>query len=349
MAESDEAIGQVSDVLIMDWNESPLGPPLVAVQRVAAAARFLHRYPRGLMEEVAQLAAGYLGVHPSQVLLTSGVDEAIDIAMSLVDRGLGVKPGFDFDSRALACDKPFVPIPLDADWQPTWNVPRITSADAVFIAQPGNPTGNLIQQEWLDKARDTAGYLFIDETYQEFCSAPSVLSHPFSDSRTMVYRSFAKAFGLAGIRVGCLIGHQDLIARLEPRRRFMPIDAVSLNAAAAVLEEPSFVGELTSHVLRARPQLAACLRDSGLFAEVRDTETNFVIARVAPGTSEAFVVALARRGVQVKDCGFFGLADWIRVGVASWADQSRLGEVLGRIRAEGVPGTPVSAGPAPGW
>jgi histidinol-phosphate/aromatic aminotransferase/cobyric acid decarboxylase-like protein len=150
----------------------------------------------------------------------------------------------------------------------------------------------------------------------------------------MIYRSFAKAFGLAGLRVGCLIGHRDLITRLEPFRRFMPIDAVSLNAAAGALAEPGFVAELVTHILAARPRQVQILRDSGLFLDVRDTETNFVIARLPAGTSDDFVAALARHRVRVKACDFFGLDDWIRVGVGSWDDQARLAEVLAALRAE---------------
>jgi histidinol-phosphate aminotransferase len=329
---------KVQDLLILDWNESPLGPPPVAVQRIIDRAHLLHRYPRGLMEEVGGLAARYLGVDSSQILLTSGVDEAIDITMSLAERGVGVNPGFDFNARVLVCGKPFLPIPLGSDWQPPRCAEEVTKSDVVFIAQPGNPTGNLIRQEWLDEAREAAGYFFMDETYQEFCSAPSVLSEPFLHERTVVYRSFAKAFGLAGIRVGCLVGHPDLIARLVSRRRFMPIDAVSLNAAAAVLEEPSFVRTLASHVLRARPELAAMLRQSGLFAEVRDTETNFVIARVRSGTADAVADTFASIGVRVKACGIFGLNDWIRVGVGSRKEQDLLAERLSAIRIKELSG-----------
>jgi histidinol-phosphate/aromatic aminotransferase/cobyric acid decarboxylase-like protein len=326
--------GNGYDELMLDWNESPLGPPPAAVERVIARAHLLHKYPRGLMEEVAGLAAQYLGIDSAQILLTSGVDEAIDIAMSQASRGLAVTPGFDFEPRVRACDRPFCPIPLGPDWQPPFWADQLGPGDAVFIAQPGNPTGNLIGQDWIDQVRASAGYFFRDETYQEFCSAPSALRQPIPDDGLMIYRSFAKAFGLAGLRVGCLIGHRDLITRLEPFRRFMPIDAVSLNAAAGALAEPGFVAELVTHILAARPRQVQILRDSGLFLDVRDTETNFVIARLPAGTSDDFVAALARHRVRVKACDFFGLDDWIRVGVGSWDDQARLAEVLAALRAE---------------
>ncbi|OXM62805.1 hypothetical protein CF165_34120 [Amycolatopsis vastitatis] len=94
----------------------------------------------------------------------------------------------------------------------------------------------------MEQPRDQIGHprqrpalvLFLDETYQEFSGAPSVLNGARPGRGLVVYRSFAKAFGLAGIRVGCLIAEAGLIAELAPARRFMPIDAVGLAAAAGV-------------------------------------------------------------------------------------------------------------------
>src|SRR5438309_12012441 len=93
--------------VLLDWNESPIGPSAMAVQRVVQAAPYLHRYPRGVVEEVSALTAGYLGVSPGEVLLTAGVDEAVDLALRLAARAWVSRPGFDgFPERAPAAGKP---------------------------------------------------------------------------------------------------------------------------------------------------------------------------------------------------------------------------------------------------
>jgi len=317
---------------LLDWNESPLGPPPAAVRRVIDAAQRLHRYPRGLMEEVTVLAADYLRVSPRQVLLTSGVDEAVDIALSLAKRGWGTRPGFDgYEDRVRANGKPFHPITLGPTWQPVGECEGLTDADIVFLAQPGNPTGNLLDPDWVRKVRSSPAHVFIDETYHEFSSSGSVIDDGIDD-RLLVYRSFSKAMGLAGIRIGCLVADADVVDRLAPVRRFMPIDAVSLSAAAGVLQDLSFVKQLTAYVLEARPALAATLGDSGLFAEVRDTEANFVVARLRPDSSEQVLAALNHAGIRVKSCEVLGLPGWIRVSVGSREDQHRLGTCLQRLR-----------------
>jgi histidinol-phosphate/aromatic aminotransferase/cobyric acid decarboxylase-like protein len=329
--------GAPGDDVLMDWNESPLGPPPTAVARVVDVAGQLHRYPRGLMAEVSSLAARRLGVSTDQLLLTAGVDEAVDITLSLAQCGWGVQPGFDgYPDRVTANGKPFHWMLLGPDWQPVEPMPSLGEGDIVFLAQPSNPTGNLYPADWIRRVRAAAQYVLIDETYQEFSSRPSALSDDSRDPGLLVYRSFSKAMGLAGIRVGGLVGAPEVIAWLRPRRRFMPIDAISLSAAAGVLTEPGYVKRLVEHVAAARPMLAGMLRDSGLFHEVRDTDANFVMAQLRPDTAEKVMNTLARHRIWVKRCEALGLADWIRVSVGTWEDQRRFGECLASVPTSSV-------------
>lgn len=317
---------------LLDWNESPLGPPPRAVRRVLLAANRLHRYPRGLMEEVTGLVAEHFGVATERVLLTAGVDEAIDITLSLAGRAWGVRPGFDgYPDRAAANGKPFHPIELGEDWLPV-ALPPVGGEDIVYLAQPGNPTGNLLPDAWVDAVRARAGYVFIDETYQEFSSRPSVLARVVDpEPGLLVYRSFSKAAGLAGIRIGALIGDPAVIDKLTDFRRFMPIDAISLHAAAGLLEEPGFLLRLSHYVRRQRAALIDALVTSGLFDEVRPSETNFVLAHVAPGSSAALTAGLARDLIRVKDCGVLGMPGWLRISVGSLPDHARLVRCLTRV------------------
>jgi histidinol-phosphate aminotransferase len=321
---------------LLDWNESPIGPPPLAVKRVVDTAERLHRYPRGLLGEVTALAASYFGVPRERVLLTSGVDEATDITLSLAARAWGLLPGFDgYHDRVTANAKPFRWIPLGLDWQPTAAPdPALGEGDIVYLAQPNNPTGNLLPAEWIDAVLSAAQYVFIDETYQEFSARPSALERASQPNPSLlIYRSFSKAAGLAGIRLGCLIGDAATIARLEPLRRFMPIDAVSLNAAAGLLEEPGFMEQLTAYVRRARPALYAMLRESALFDEVRESEANFVLAKPTAAAREALARQLALDLVRVKDCAVVGLPGWLRISVSSGVDQTRFAHSLSHVTA----------------
>ena len=285
------------------------------------------------MAEVTALAADYFRVSPRQVLLTAGIDEAVDITVSQAERGWGVQPGFDgYRDRVQANGKPFREIPLGADWQPARGADGLGAGDLVFLAQPGNPTGNLFDPDWIGEVRDAAEYVLIDETYQDFSSRSSILEQGLDSSRLLVYRSLSKGMGLAGIRIGCLVADPALIARLEPMRRFMPIDAVSLSAAAGALEDPGYVKRLAAYVVEARGELLALLRVSGLFTEVRESETNFVLARPRSGQAALILGWLAAEGIRIKACDGLGLPGWFRISVGTRDDHQRLKQSLQRVR-----------------
>jgi histidinol-phosphate aminotransferase len=323
----------IRDDVLLDWNESPIGSSHRAVTRVIRGAGSLHLYPRGLLEEVTALTAGYLRVSPSEVLLTAGVDEAVDLALTLARRAWVVQPGFDgYAARAELSGKPLRTIRLGADWQPAAGpVPVLGADDMVFLAQPNNPTGNLFRPDWLADLGRAAPYVFLDETYQEFSSNRSVLDSAGAEPGRLVFRSFSKAMGLAGVRLGCLVTGARDMARLRPLQRFQPIDAVSLHAVAGTLQDPAFIRRLTSYVLLARPALVAILRASGLFSRVRDTEANFVLAEPRDGTAAAVLAGLDREGIRVKPCESIGLPGWMRISVGSAEAHRRLRECLSRM------------------
>lgn len=318
--------------VLLDWNESPIGPSAMAVQRVMRAALYLHRYPRGVVEEVSALTAGYLGVSPDEVLLTAGVDEAVDLALRLARRAWVIQPGFDgFVERAAVAGKPVSVISLGNDWLPPGPDPAIGGEDMVFLAQPNNPTGNLFAEQWLTELRRASPFVFLDETYLDFSTRRSALAEARRDPGLLVFRSFSKAFGLAGARLGCLIAEADTLAALRPRQRFLPIDSISLHAVAGTLQDTSYIEQLTGYVRAARPALVDMLRTCGLFDDVRDTETNFVLALPRSQDAAALQSGLAGERIKVKACDVLGLPGWMRVSVGSPDDLLRLGACLSRI------------------
>lgn len=327
---------------LLDWNESPIGPPPSAVRRVAEMAADLHRYPRDLLPRVTEEVAGFLEVGSDEVLLTAGVDEATDIALSLAERAWVVEPCFDgYPDRVVANRKPYRRIALGSDWQPAPQI-GLGEGDMVFVAQPNNPTGNFFHDDWMREVRGAAQYVFLDETYQEFSSRESVLCGR-REVGLLVYRSFSKAMGLAGIRLGCLVAQPDVIARLAPLRRFMPIDSISLHAASAVLADAEFRTKMVDHVRLARVELTSMLRESAVIDEVRESEANFVLARPNPRLHSALLDELTVAGVRVKTCDVMGLPGWLRITVGSWQDQDRFGTVLKTFTAAG--GTPAGEHP----
>ncbi|MFA7767789.1 pyridoxal phosphate-dependent aminotransferase [Streptomyces sp. NRRL S-448] len=322
----------------LDWNECPLGPSPRAIARVRTASTALHRYPRGLLGEVTAAVAAHEHVSCDAVLLTNGVDEAVDLVLALTDTGWYVSPGFDsYPDRAIVRGVTMRRIGLDADWQPAVAAHHLRSRGTVFVAQPHNPTGNLFHADWLDDVMHGADLVFLDTTYADFSDDPAAWApaartagrHP----QLLHFRSFSKSHGLAGIRLGALIGAPSLIRELSRRQRFHSVDSVALHALAGSLEDPGHRARIREQVLTMRPEYVRALRRHPLFAEVRDTQANFVVSRCRPGTDSADITqALADADVWVRDSGPLGLAGWLRISVGTADDLTRLLSALDTVR-----------------
>ncbi len=339
------AVGGTSGIRL-DWNESPFGPSPEAVGRVVANAHDLHRYPRGLLGQVTEEVAHYHGVGPDCVLLTNGVDEAVDLALSLVASAWFVVPGFDgYADRARAGGKPTRPIPLDDAWEPTVLPHELARRGVVFLAQPHSPTGNMFRQDWVRQVVATAELTFLDTTYIDFAGVPLVTLSFEEHPELLVFQSFSKAFGLAGIRLGALIGEPGVIAALRDRQRFHSVDSIALHAAAGALDDLDHKSRLCHHVKRERPRYVATLRKAAVFGEVRDTQANFVLARCRNGwAAHQIVASLGAHGVWVRDCSSLGLHGWLRITVGTSNDLRQLSEALEAVWRFGLL---ASAEPAP--
>jgi histidinol-phosphate aminotransferase len=226
--------------------ENGIELPRQAVDQVISAARQLHRYPRGPLAEVTELAARYLGISSRHALLTACADEAVELALSLADRAWTVRPGSGYPSRAASARIPFLIIPLGSDWQPAPVADDLSGGDLVIFAQPGSSTGNRFDPRWIASVRAAAGHVLVDETYQAFSARASLVGEAVADEGLLVYRSLSHGLGLGGARVGCLVGGRETIGVLAGRRRFMSIDTVSLHAVAGLLSSPAALATLAA-------------------------------------------------------------------------------------------------------
>jgi histidinol-phosphate aminotransferase len=203
----------------------------------------------------------------------------------------------------------------------------------IVIANPNNPTGLAAPREDLLKIAEAApdAAVLIDEAYFEFCGEtgvgetliPALASHP----NLFVARTFSKVYGLAGLRLGVLIGAAEQIGYM--RRSGVPFNVNS--AALACLEEAlsdqEFVTSHVAQIKQGRAQLAQLFRELGL--QFWPSQTNFVLVRVGTHT-KAFVEAMQRRGMIVRDSSSNpGCEGCVRITVGT---PRQMDEVLPAIR-----------------
>ncbi|MGH2854649.1 MAG: aminotransferase class I/II-fold pyridoxal phosphate-dependent enzyme, partial [Solirubrobacteraceae bacterium] len=150
-------------------------------------------------------------------------------------------------------------------------------------------------------------------------------------------RSFSKAYGLAGLRIGCLVGEEELIGRLRARQAYLTTSGLAAEALVGALEsDPGFPHRHAREVRALREELIARLRATELFERVYDSETNFVFVRCATAGEAAWIrETLAKRGnVIVASTVPLGEPAGLRIGVSLQGDADRLIRGLTAIKQE---------------
>jgi histidinol-phosphate aminotransferase len=205
---------------------------------------------------------------------------------------------------------------------------RVFQPDVVFVCSPNNPTGGAVDLEVVEGiASEAPGMVIVDESYAEFArpgfeSAVSLLPR---FNRLVVVRSMSSAFGLAGVRIGYLVGSPLAVEAMRVVRVPYHLSSLSQAAArAALAHAPALLAHLEP-IRAERDRLIVGLRELGL--TVLDSDANFVLFGQFQDR-QAVWQALVERGVLVRDVGLDG---WLRVSVGSTADTTAFLAAMGTL------------------
>lgn len=255
--------------------------------------------------------ARHFGVDPERVLLTNGLDEGILMfAVGCLGRSRAADaeaiipvPAFDpYFAAAAAVGATAVHVPPGPGFAfPLDDVLHAISPRTrlVFLNTPGNPTGQAIDRDALCRVADAARHatILVDEAYVEF-AGESFLDELHGFPHVIVGRTFSKAYGLAGMRIGCLIGHPET---LDPIRAVTPVlnlNVMAVTAVQAALADPEYLPRYAAQVATSKARLYDACRRLGL--EHWPSAANFVLVRVGARAPEV-VAMLSERGVHVRD------------------------------------------------
>lgn len=329
-----------ADRLRLDMNESMMG----CSPRVRAALRRLKSEELAMYPEKGTAAARFapfFGVDASELVLTAGIDEALRlIADVFLERGraaLLAEPTFpmyrffaeqrEARIRALRCGED-MQFPLDDVLRALRRNPAV-----FFLPNPNNPTGVLLNEKTLARILDAAArtLVVVDEAYFEF-SGVTVLPWIRRWRNLAVTRTFSKAAGLAGLRVGCLFAHRELAAIFRSSQDPFPVGVAQLTAAEAALRDAKFMKRAAAEIIRGRKVLEGGLTRLGV--RVFPSAANFVLADF--GEPRARIIAsLARKGILIRDQSeAVGRAGFARITAGSPAQMrfflSALEKIMGR-------------------
>ncbi len=326
-----------SQVAQLDRNEALRGPPPGAVERVHAAIARGHIYPHEALARATATAAAHLGVGPEQAILTTGVDEAADLCILELGDPYTVTPGFDgYGDRAAALNHRCRAFALTTEHTlPRELLGAVTAGRLVMLASPNNPTANAFAPQSLRALLWRSAYLLLDETYVDFCAHAPGMEWLTEHPRLLVFRSFSKAYGLAGLRIGCLVGEERLIGRLRARQAYLTTSGLAAEALIGALEsDADFPHRHAREVGALRAELIARLRAVKLFERVHDSETNFVFVTCAsPAEATSIRETLAARwSVIVASTTALGAPAGLRIGVSLREHADRLIDGLTAIK-----------------
>lgn len=307
--------------ILLDANENAFGSPV----RHAGAA--LHRYPDPKNRELRAALAAVLRADTERLWLGNGSDDAIDLLVrALVDPGAPVAvpaPSYGVYAQRVTAHagvvKPFL-LDSDFDLDVDAAVAASRGAGLCIVCSPNNPTGNLLSRKRvMDLLERTEGIVAVDEAYIEFAgeehSLASLAGSNGPAERLVVIRTLSKAWGLAGVRIGSLIGDPELVSALDRIGLPYPLSSVSAEIGVRALEQQDLVTERIKEIRSERQWLASELAKLGL--RVLPSDANFLCFFVGdPGAVQARLAGAHR--VVVRDRSRMpGLAGALRVTVGT--------------------------------
>lgn len=321
-------------------NESPFAPSPRVLNAIVEAATKGNLYPVGA-RDLRQRLGGRERLDDAHVLLGSGSTELIDVVIrTFVGAGeevlLSVPTFSMYEARTRCVGGTPVLVPMTDEHE--HDVPGLIRAitertKVIFLCAPNNPTGNRISDADLRRVLRLGLPTVIDEAYYEFGSAESLsfLVHEFPNA--IVLRTFSKAFGLAGMRLGYALAHPAVIRLLNRVKVPWNVPTVTIAAASAALDDEAEFRARMDELRSARDELIACVqRIPGLVP--LPSEGNFVLVDIsATGVSaDEFVRAVMNEGVLIRSLAVHhAQKTFVRVTVGTLPQNRACSEALQRV------------------
>ena len=326
-----------ADKLRLDFNENTAGcSPKVRRALAKLTPKLLSMYPE--YDRGTRCLARHFRVKPEELLLTNGGDDALRLFFdAFVDAGAtaviceptfpmyrywGEVAGAKLEVHRYSAGMEF---PLDGVLQSLAAKPRV-----LFVCNPNNPTGTLIEKSIIEKILQAATHtaVVLDEAYAEFSGLtviPLVNQYP----QLFVARTFSKAAGLAGLRLGAVIANAESLAILRRATAPFPVNVAALAAAEAAVGDPKTMKLYVKNILRTRAWFEKELYELGV--KTYPSAGNFLLAGFGPGGSE-MCDQLQKRGVLLRDRAKEIGPGFVRVSIGTQKEMERLLKLIKRYR-----------------
>lgn len=333
----------LKEVVKLASNENCFGPSPKALAAIKRALKRINRYPDSSCFYLRKSLARFLGVGEDNLIFGNGSDEVISLAIrTFVNEGDEVviaKPTFlIYEIVSQIQNARIKSVPLAGGFKHDLKAMKNEvgpKTKMVFIANPDNPTGSYVTRAELEsffKGLPDSVIVFLDEAYFEF-AADGFKDYPngidyLDRPGLIVARSFSKAYGLAGIRIGYGISNPEAIGYMERTREPFNVNLLAQVAAEAALSDKAFLKKTLSHVAREKKFLYSAFRKMDL--DYVESATNFIIVDVKRDCKKVFT-ALLKKGIIVRDMKAWGFDTFIRVTIGTRKENRKFVEALKKV------------------
>lgn len=333
----------VKDVVKLASNENPLGPSKAAIAAIALSAKEMTRYPDGNAYALKHALAEKYMVAAEQITLGNGSNDVLELVarafaaqgdeVIYAEHAFAVYPiatkavgatGIVVTAKAYGHD-------LDAMLE------RITSrTKIIFIANPNNPTGTWLEtsalKQFLEKVPDRV-IVVLDEAYIEYLADVEDTIPWLNDFHNLVItRTFSKAYGLAGLRVGYALSHPEVADLLNRVRQPFNVNSLAQAAALASLGDEDYLQQARDINAQGMQQLIKGVEQLGF--DYIPSKANFLTINVHANAGELYE-ELLQEGVIVRPVANYGLPQHLRVSIGLEAENQRFLEALATVTGKG--------------
>lgn len=331
----------LTDVVKLASNENPLGPSVLAVEACRKAAEGIYLYPDSSGFQLKNKLSKQYDIKPNQITLGNGSNDVLDlIARAFLEPGKSAV----FSAHAFvvypiavqACGARAIVTPA-RDWGHDLDAMLAAIAPdtcVIFIANPNNPTGTWVNRQALEAFLDAVPehvMVVLDEAYTEYvmeADFPNGLDYLENYPNVIVTRTFSKAYGLAGLRIGYGMSSAAVCDLLNRVRAPFNVSTVALAAAEAALDDAAYLQESRRVNSAGLKQLGEGFDALGL--EWIPSVGNFIAFKVPVDAGQVYQ-GLLREGVIVRPVGVYAMPDFLRVSVGLESENRRFLQALPKV------------------
>jgi len=327
----------LKEVIKLASNENPLGPSPKAMEAIRKYLSGINRYPDSQSFYLKRKLAKALNLQASNIVLGNGSDELIDVIIkTFVEEDEFIITAdttfLEYKIISQVNNRKFITVPLRYFKYDLETMKKKINGKAklVFISNPNNPTGTYVTKlELEDFMHDLPDniLLVLDEAYDTFIDVddfPRGLNY-INSKNVIVLKTFSKAYGLAGLRIGYAIARPEFTSCMEKVRQPFNVNLLAQVAATAALDDKKFLGKTRQIILDGKSYLYDCL--TGLGIAYLPSVANFILIDVGKDSVSVFKEML-KYGVIVRDMKQYGLKNFIRVTIGTKKENERFIKVL---------------------